>query len=374
MLPDIQTLIFATFTRKKETKRMRKCLGVFMVSLLALGMSSCSEDFEVAAPYKDITVVYGMMNVGDTAQYIRIQKAFLDENKSALEMATVADSNFFRSIEVRMKEVKNGVANAGVVLPRVDMNLEGFPKPTGTFFNAPNWAYKYKGTLSPSSVYRLVITNLETGNVDSAETNVIDTTGGTTFNVQPLFSSAKWPLDFSANSTSVKMTQTVGMPSSAPAAYFEGYIKVNYVNEENGVQKDTFFIWSFAQGKPIDRGTGIMSADLTTTTNTFFSMVKAFIPPARDAQFRYLDSADMYIWAADKNYYNYAIANQITGGITADQVRPNYTTIRGKNVLGMFGSRARRIKYNVPITDATLDTLKKNVNLKPLGFVGRSDH
>src|SRR5438552_1913003 len=92
-------------------------------------LSSCSEDFEVSAPYKPITVIYGMMDIGDTAHYIRIQKAFLDEHKSALDMALDPDSNFYPSLEVHLKELndtgRGALVFADEILPRVDLNNEG---------------------------------------------------------------------------------------------------------------------------------------------------------------------------------------------------------------------------------------------------------
>ena len=78
-----------------------------------LGLHSCSEDFEITAPYKDITVAYGILNITDTAHYIRIQKAFLDENKSAIDMAKVADSNFYAQLDVKVKEI-NKIGRAHV--------------------------------------------------------------------------------------------------------------------------------------------------------------------------------------------------------------------------------------------------------------------
>ena len=44
--------------------------------LMSLWLLACSEAFELNAPYKDIWVVYGVLNPGDTAQFIRISKAF----------------------------------------------------------------------------------------------------------------------------------------------------------------------------------------------------------------------------------------------------------------------------------------------------------
>lgn len=352
---------------------MKKCLGIFVTALLALGISSCSEDFEVAAPYKNITVVYGMLNIEDTAQYVRIQKAFLDEHKSALEMAGIADSNFFRNITVRMKEVRNNVILSDIVMNRVDMNLEGAPKPPGTFFNSPNYAYKYNKILNTANRYRLVIINNETGNVDSAETGLLDTIGVRTdpnaFFVSPLFVQDV-PINFSSNSPNTKITQNVSGPPNSK--YFEGYIKFNYATEMNGsgFQKDTSFVWRFASAAAgADR-----SAQLTYSASEVLPIFRAFVPVAAAGEKRYLDSAEVFVWAGDLNYYNYAIGNQVSGGLTSDQIRPNYTTIRGKDVLGLFGARARKIKYRVPISNASLDSLKASRITESLRFVGRTDH
>ena len=37
---------------------------------------SCKEDFELTAEWEDITVVYGLLNLADTAQYIKITRVF----------------------------------------------------------------------------------------------------------------------------------------------------------------------------------------------------------------------------------------------------------------------------------------------------------
>src|SRR5690606_21255581 len=131
---------------------MKKILFSVLSLAFVFGIQSCSEDFEVTAPYKDVTLVYGLLNMQDTAHYIRIQKAFLDENKNAFDMARQADSSFYREsdLEVVMKEIANGaMVGAPIPLSRVDMNLEGYPKKEGVFFTAPNYGYKFKKGLNP---------------------------------------------------------------------------------------------------------------------------------------------------------------------------------------------------------------------------------
>ena len=146
--------------------------------LISVGLFSCSEDFEVSAPYKNVTFVYGLMNMADTAHYIRIQKAFLDENKNAVEMAKISDSSFYNDLDVVVREVINGNVIKNIPLSKVDLNLEGYPKDTGSFFNSPNYAYKFKTVLQGGNAkYRLVITSPSLGFKDSSEISILDTTG-----------------------------------------------------------------------------------------------------------------------------------------------------------------------------------------------------
>ena len=57
--------------------------------LAAFLLTACSNDLEVAAPWKDIPVVWGMISRSDTAHYVRVEKAFLDP---AVPAGTIAIS------------------------------------------------------------------------------------------------------------------------------------------------------------------------------------------------------------------------------------------------------------------------------------------
>src|ERR1700722_992454 len=52
---------------------------------------ACNNKLNIDAPYKDITVVYGLLDQNDSAHYIRINKAFLGIG-NALTMAQQYDS------------------------------------------------------------------------------------------------------------------------------------------------------------------------------------------------------------------------------------------------------------------------------------------
>ncbi|HML85282.1 MAG TPA: hypothetical protein PKE52_08995, partial [Bacteroidales bacterium] len=64
---------------------------ILLLSGLAFLLSSCKTDFDLNAEWKDITIVYGVLDPGKSVQQVRINKAFLGEG-NALEYAKIADS------------------------------------------------------------------------------------------------------------------------------------------------------------------------------------------------------------------------------------------------------------------------------------------
>jgi hypothetical protein len=345
-----------------------------LLPLFAL-LASCSENFEVAAPYKPITVVYGLMNTGDTAHYIRIQKAFLDENKSAIDMAKVSDSSFYSSITVHLKELND--ANAVVndeTLVRVDLNQEGYKKDTGAFFNNYNYAYKTTRYLSPSYRYRLVITNTATGEVDSALTPIITNDFSRNGFFVNEFDNPYYELVFPAQTAQVPFKLIIKPP--VVARIFEGMIRFHYVDKDrgSGVQTDRFKDWTFASAT---RAGNASFVELVTTQRSFYSFFRDEIGPAPAGVDRYLDSADIFVWAGSDDLNTYQQINGAQGGITADQIKPLYTNIKSTvngAALGLFTTRTVQARYEVGINDLTLDSLKKSSITQLVNIQGRSDH
>ncbi|HQE12988.1 MAG TPA: hypothetical protein PLQ78_09575, partial [Flavipsychrobacter sp.] len=73
--------------------------------------------------------------------------------------------------------------------------------------------------------------------------------------------------------------------------------------------------------------------------------------------------------------YDYIIVtNSQSGGLTGDQIKPTFTNIKGKDVYGLFSSRGTKFYKNIPISGATIDSLKVNPITSDLGIVGRATH
>ena len=137
--------------------------------MLLLG-SSCKNDLNINAKWKETIVVYGMLDCNDTVQYIRVGKAFLNENTGALEAAKISDSLYLDSAVVLIRSTDNSFRDT---LRRV-WNI---PKDSGLFANDKNPLYRIstKGprSLDPAKRYVIEVQSPKTGNKVWGETNIV---------------------------------------------------------------------------------------------------------------------------------------------------------------------------------------------------------
>ena len=56
---------------------MRVSRFLLLATILGLFVASCKKDLNINDEWKEITVVYGLLNVNDSIHYVKITKAFL---------------------------------------------------------------------------------------------------------------------------------------------------------------------------------------------------------------------------------------------------------------------------------------------------------
>jgi hypothetical protein len=340
---------------------MRKIVHSLAFIAIALGLHSCNDKLNIAAPYKNITVVYGLLDMSDTAHYIRIEKAFMDENKSALDMAKVADSSFYAALTVSMKELRSdGTVNNSYSLYRVDLTNEGYPKDTGTFFATPSYAYKFTQTINPLYQYRLIVKNNTTGEIDSANSPVIDNSGPyTSFGVREWLNSGM-KIDFS-HTGKYALSFTSSIPANVGITQL--ILRFRWVDSSISTHSSTKHTADYTI--PYTSTSSI--TDFSTLNTTIYDYLNATLgAPATTDNYRYFDSSDMILYAAGTEYEKYSRLNQNQGGLTADEIRPIYTNIKGANVLGLFSTRASISKLKIPFSEATKDSIAINASTKDL--------
>ena len=79
-----------------------KLLIAFLIGGL-FTFSACDNEIDLVAEWKSIPVVYGLINVQDTAHYLRIEKAFLDPSVGAPTLAQIPDSLYYDNILVQIE-------------------------------------------------------------------------------------------------------------------------------------------------------------------------------------------------------------------------------------------------------------------------------
>lgn len=341
-----------------------------LVILIIAGLfSSCSEDFKVGANYKDITVVYGLLAKSDTAHYVRITKGFYDEKTNNLLLAQNSDSIYYNNLEVKLERLVNGNVLNTYMMDRVDANLEGFKKDSGVFVNAPNYVYKLKENLLAGSTYKIVIKNKTTGKVTYGETPIIDD-NSSAFQIQsPKSLFDRLFLDkINAESSFIWSTP-------ANASFFDVNIRF-YYQEKNTITGIIDYKYKdLAIGKSILSGGGTTIAKIPN--ENFYRELNSNLgtPPSNIT--RYVDTPDVVVLAGGDVLRNYIEINAAQGGLTYDQIKPNYTNIYvdgvlGKDALGIFSTRGIKYERKVIYSNATVDSIIFGSFTKNLGFVGVS--
>src|SRR4051812_8201360 len=102
-----------------------------IVIVLLLLVGGCKQDFDITSDYKEIPVVYGLLNAQDNTHYIRIQKGYLIEG-DALLAAGSSDSIYYPENALIVKLIPytaSGLQQGAIIsLSRVDGNTVNLPK------------------------------------------------------------------------------------------------------------------------------------------------------------------------------------------------------------------------------------------------------
>ena len=73
---------------------MNKFFAFIILALSFTVFTSCEKGIQINDDYKDITIVYGLLNPSDSLSYLRIEKAFLSEG-DIFQAAQIPDSNLY---------------------------------------------------------------------------------------------------------------------------------------------------------------------------------------------------------------------------------------------------------------------------------------
>ncbi|MFC1733366.1 hypothetical protein ACFL6I_23955 [candidate division KSB1 bacterium] len=299
-----------------------------LLILLFVAFQQCSTDFDLNADYKDITIVYGLFNQNDSTHYIKVNKAFLGEGDALIMAQDPANSNYGDEIEVRVEEWLQGSLTPEKVFSLDTIVVTN--KEPGVFYYPEQVVYKFDEDNLSESKYKVIITNKISGNVVSAETELVEN-----------FSFEKPRPGSTSIEFSKPSTQYIGWKSANNGRLYEVRILFNYYEKDinTGVIDSNKYITWYLGSK---RSTSLKGGDSMKKyylTDNFFKNIKAKLPKDVNKE-RVAGEVTIVISVASDEYAIYLDLNGPSNSIV--QERPEYTNIN--NGIGLFASRYEKIK------------------------------
>jgi len=324
---------------------------LFIYSILS---SSCSNDLDIHAPWKETMAVFGLLNQQDSVHYIRLNKAFLGEG-NALQFALAPDSTNYPpgQIELSLDEILNGVIQRSFTLQPVT----NIPKDSGTFAYPGQVIYSfYTGNsekLNTQASYQLRVSNKKSGLKLSAETKVL---GNLNFDM-PISTLNFYP----KHSLNVKWKSVEG------GALYEVFLRFLYREYNKETHSDTVRKYvEFSLGRlNMDYKGAFQSMSITLNNIDIYRTLGIQLerPSPQNPVARIADSLLVRINVADEDLATYIMINQPSN--TLAQERPSYSNI--DNGIGVFASRGSYTR-KFRIGDFTVDSLRSNSFTKDLNF------
>jgi hypothetical protein len=335
---------------------MKFTLYTFVFIATSLLFASCSNELEIIDEYKDIPVVYGLLNRNDTTHLVRLEKGFLGEG-NALLFAQNPDSIYYDTAVVVVKVFErktNGSIDTLICFPKYDII-----KNEGLFTDEDHIVYQLNRfirnndgsitydssfTLINDATYSLEITNKLTGKITRGSTKIVNS----------LFQLTLFP------STKINLASTfpfnVKISSATNGKIYGLIMRIKYkeINNSNGYVFSKYI--DYYLSNQVSR-TAIGGEELIFLLNgdPIMNFIGRNISPNSSVRrpVTYLTS-DFIFTVGSEDFYNFVQIN--APGNTVNYI-PDFTTL--SNGKGIFSSRLIQtvadIKFNSPTQDSLLN-------------------
>ena len=320
---------------------MKKTL-IFLMAIVAL-FSSCSTRVDLYADYKDIPIIYGLIDYQKDTNYIRINRAFCGSNDNPInanEVALIADScNYPGKLNARIIELKRGFGNeylpTGTEFILDTMTIHD--KDSGAFYfpdqkvyfttTATNGERFKRNTGSNTYRYKLVI--YKDNDTISSETGIVGDD------------------DFAINTTQMTFViddtseGRVSFKTADNASFYELSFQFNYEEIRGGYTSQKSVYYDFGTQMPDEQEHNYVY--FSYPKNMLFNLLENAIGGDTIGVVRHVGNCILTLSAGGDDLYNFILVNTQGGGYS--QTVPDYTNVKGG--FGVFSSRLTITKDDI---------------------------
>jgi hypothetical protein len=328
----------------------------YFIIVLVLVLSSCIKDVDITTPGQETTIVYGMLDIKNTKHFLRIQKAFLDKNQSALVMAKETDSIYYPNIlDVKITDLANGNT---YTLNRFYGDTAGILKDTGIFSSSPNILYTFDASLNKDHRYILKVRNTNTNNEAEAQINIA--------NIPKI----QFPISNIEIGIVDTVPYTIKWQSAPYGITYDLVVRFNY-SEKNlttGAVTNKVYEYAAFRGASGSNLSGGETIEKKIIKSEIYKRLASSLQVNNNLE-RTIDPSntlEFVIYVAGDEYDKYIQIKNAQGGITSVNFLPTYTNIN--NGLGLLSSRTFVKADRIRINQISRDSLSYGIYTKDLNF------
>lgn len=323
-------------------------IGLGLLLMLNFTLSACDNEVDINADWKEILVVYGLLDPLDSVQYIKINKAFLNENQNALKVAQNPDSLFIKEARVTLLHINSGKI---IILERVDETR----KEPGIFAQTPNYLYKTTEPILENEPYKLSVESALTGQRIQAVTWTLRPA-----RIEAPFKSSN-PI-FSLGAKFIVISYVPGRNSYA----YDIKMRVNideFNRADTGFLRTRALTWNVITNYVVPRNT--TAAVLHQIERESFMQFLASSLDTSKTIVRRFKNISVQYYGGSQNLIDYISVNEPSIGIV--QKTAEYSNIEGG--MGLFGSRCRQEIGTSNFEPASVGILQNSKITASLNFI-----
>ena len=340
--------------------KMKIKLLSFFSLVIIIFSQSCSNDFDLIDQWKNIPVVYGLINKNEPVHYIRVEKAYVDPKIGADKLARIPDSIYYDNIKVVLE-----LDSKEYELEKINGEDIGLPKQEGFFANQPNILYKIDST------------DIHFKANDEVTLKIYDTQGdslltaATTHIVGDYIFAVNYPSDPINFNQDGKTTISWRSLDNEKSAKFYDAKFIIHISEQKEpgsseyIKKDLTWHFEDKLERKIVNGRPATSTLRKIEGISFFKFLRNNLDQSRKVKRRFL-SIDIVVNSGEEALFKYINIGLANTGITSAQTIPTYTNLtHGK---GVFSSRNQIKILEMGISTNTKLQLQDNEFTKDLNF------